>query len=620
MPRQSRVKAVERTAPAAAEVIIPTNALVASAARFTSRRGARIYQRRQDWQRECYRHYAICGEARFAARLMGRALSRATLEIAKPKPGTHEHTHVHEGPAVELLDKLFAGKHGQAQMLESIGIHLTIAGDCYLIGREVNGEDVWEVVSVLEVDVVGETWTIRYGDDIPPVPLTDNDVVIRIWNPSPDKRMEADSPFRSLLPILSEIEWLTRHIFAQTSSRLAGAGLLLLPTGTTFPPPPSKEGKQTAAAANEATAFMITLADAMLEPIKNPDSPESIVPVVAIVPPESVDKVKLIHFWSNLDKASMDLRQEAIRRFALGMDMPPEQIMGMSSNPGTGGGTSNGVSHWGAWQIEESTIKLFVEPMLGLVCNALTVSYLRPLLEDDSAVLDGIENYAELTPPSKIDEFVIADTQKLRLRPDRSKEALELNDRGILKDEIAAHENGFGSDDLMNENDRKAWLLRKVASGSATPEMVNAALELMGVDLGLTPAELGENNRESRPAPSLEEHPPPKAMPEAAALLAASDALVFRALERAGNRIRQDAGIKPPGVPAFKIHTMHAVNGSADRYLHDAWSCAPQVLEGAGVTDVEKVIGTLDAYCRSLFAEQAEHNRERLAKWLEAAS
>jgi len=33
------------------------------------------------------------------------------------------------------LKDLFNGKDGQAQMLESIGIHLTIAGECYLIGR-----------------------------------------------------------------------------------------------------------------------------------------------------------------------------------------------------------------------------------------------------------------------------------------------------------------------------------------------------------------------------------------------------------------------------------------------------------------------------------------------------
>ena len=80
------------------------------------------------------------------------------------------------------------------------------------------------------------------------------------------------------------------------------------------------------------------------------------------------------------------------------MDLPREQIMGMSSNSGTGGGNSNGVSHWGAWQIEESTIKFHIEPMLELICNALTIGYLRPLTE-------------------AVDTFVTYNTKKLRLRP-----------------------------------------------------------------------------------------------------------------------------------------------------------------------------------------------------------
>jgi len=59
----------------------------------------------------------------------------------------------------------------------------------------------------------------------PVVNLSGDDIVIRIWQPNPAKRIEADSPFRSLLPILSD-RVADRHIFAQLSSRLAGAGIL----------------------------------------------------------------------------------------------------------------------------------------------------------------------------------------------------------------------------------------------------------------------------------------------------------------------------------------------------------------------------------------------------------
>jgi len=78
--------------------------------------------------RDCYRHYAICGEARAAARFMGRALAPPLRVAREGDKGTaSRNTH-------EPLKDLFNGKDGQAQMLESIGIHLTIARG-YLIGR-----------------------------------------------------------------------------------------------------------------------------------------------------------------------------------------------------------------------------------------------------------------------------------------------------------------------------------------------------------------------------------------------------------------------------------------------------------------------------------------------------
>src|SRR5215510_7167634 len=148
-------------------VVIPSNSLVASAVRYPGK-AARIYNPTGDWQRECYRHYSICGEARFAAKFMGHALSRAGLTIATKANGALQERD--SGPAVDGLKELFNGPDGQAQMLDAIGVHLTIAGECYLVGRTVQPDEnipageVWEVVSVLEMHVSGNQWTIRYGD------------------------------------------------------------------------------------------------------------------------------------------------------------------------------------------------------------------------------------------------------------------------------------------------------------------------------------------------------------------------------------------------------------------------------------------------------------------------
>lgn len=609
------------TASAAPEITpgpIPTPSLMASAVRYPGK-VPRIHNiTNQAWQKDCYRHYAICGEARAAARFFGRALSRAVLRVERESAEGVRET-VTDGKTHDLLTDLFNGRDGQAQMLESIGIHLTIAGECYLIGRTVKAEDedgneyeqgeIWEVVSVLEVKVTGANWAISYGDGYADIPLGEDDVVIRIWQPNPAKRIEADSPFRSLLPILSEIEWLTRHIFAQLSSRLAGAGLLFLPQGMTFPTPPEVDGEQPKLQ-NQADEFMMLLGNAMMEPLENPESPSSLIPPVIIAPGEQIQYVKLLHFWSELDAEAKVLRGEAIQRFAVGMDLPVEQILGMSSNMGTGGGNSNGVSHWGAWQIEESTIKMYVEPMLELVINAIVVSYIRTLAPNET-------------------DFVVADTSALRLRPDRSKESIELWQDGAVSTARMLMENGFDPADQPDEDEVKQWFLKKIASGSATPEQVEAALEEIGIVLNSARFSLDQGEpRETRPDPSLEDHPTRPRTPgeenpfpeEQAALLAACDSLVYRALEKAGNRVinsgtrgkDRDKSLDP-----ITVHCSTQINGQGPTLLADAFAHAPKVLDELGF-EADKIIPALNHYILWLFDNQKPHSKPRMAAMLEA--
>jgi hypothetical protein len=575
---------------------VVATALVASATRYPGKM-ERIYRPRQDWQAECYRQYTICGEARFSAKFFGNAVSRATLGVGQYLRGVLKTADT--GPAYDALTALFGGPDGQTQAMNAVGIHLTIAGECYLVGF--GKTDLWEVVSCIELTVSGDTWTINYGDGRAPITLTEQDAVIRIWLPSPARQIEADSPFRAMLPILSEIEWLTRHVFAQITSRLAGSGILMMPQSMTFPPPPAVDGQETQTV-NDADSFMQTLAEAMLKPIEDPGSPSAVIPIVVTAPDEAIDKARLLTFWSELDGESMNLRNEAIRRFALGMDLPPEQVLGMSSNGGTGGGRTNGVSHWGAWQIEEATIKMHVEPMLDVITQALSTAYLHVALDDDSWV-------------------ITYDTSALRLRPDRSREAFELYDRGLITAEATRRENGFSEDDRPSSVEFQLWLLTKVASGSATPDQVGAALRTLGVDLGPSPIEDQGPTRETPLPPSISDHPvrprtPGEAAAITSALVAACEALVFRALERAGNRLRVGA-TKPPGVPSYETHLFVKATCSTAKVLEDAWTCAPQILDG--IADHEKVVPILDSYCQSLIAEQSPHKRERLVNWLRLA-
>ena len=571
MPRQRR----------GSDVIAPT-ALVASATRYPGN-VTRIFRGYTDWQAEAWRHYDICGELRYAANWVGNVMSRSRLHAAtQTANGVSDRSNATAKSAMEVL---FGGAEGQSQMLSAFGIHLTVAGECYLIGRTVDGTDIWEVAGTQEVKQRGRNWGLDRGDGNI-IKLADSDVVIRIWRPHPRKKIEADSPVRAVLPILTEIEYLTRHIFAQTTSRLAGAGIMQVPQGMTFPAPPADANLPVGASA--ADIFMAVLGEAMLTPIKDPGSPSAIVPIVVTVPDELVGKIELTTFWAPLDEHAVELRTEAIRRLALGLDMPPEVLLGTAD-----------INHWGSWQIEESSIKAHIEPGLDLIANAITTGYLQPLTDDTK-------------------DIVAFDTSSLRLRPNRSREAIELYDRGELDGEALRRETGFDEDDKPADDEFRLWLLRKVASGSSTPEQVQAALAELGVLL--TPMLPQRPTREERPVPTLDEHPvrelPDREESErnnAAALIAAAEVLVFRALERAGNRLRATTKVRPPGVAAADIYR-YVKPTSVDKALEDAWTCVPQVCKGL-TCDVDSFTASLDSYVRALLTEQKEHNRDLMLSY-----
>lgn len=568
--------------------------MVASAMRYPGNT-SRVYRRPADWQTEAWRHFDICGELRYACMWIGNVLSRTTLHPAK-RSG-NDLTPVTSGAPFTAMEELFSGKEGQSQMLSAVGLHLTVAGECYLVGRkpdpsrgEAPGADIWEIVGTQEMKHRGTRWSIDYQDGARPLDLDDEAVIIRIWRPHPRLRILADSPIRALLPVLQELEFLSRHVMAQVTSRLAGGGLLVLPQSMSFPSPPA--GSTLPDTATEADIVMAVLGEAMLQPINDPSHPSALVPTIFMVPDEAVDKINHMKFWSDLDQHAIELRSEAIRRLALGLDLPPEVLLGTS-----------GMNHWGAWQMEESSIKAHIEPLLELVVNALTVGYLQPLTDDPTDV-------------------VAYDTTALRLRPNRSKEAIELYDRGELNGDTLLRETGFAPDEAMGDEEFKTWMLRKVASGSTTPEQVAEALVALGIP-GITAG--SGMPTDARPTPSIADHPqqgPPAepAYPEAASLYAMSEVMVFRALERAGNRLRSLRQVRPECAAVDTYKFIAAKPGELDKVMEDAWTCVPRLLPDLPKEQQQVVAKALDAYTRTLLLSQQDHTPGEMIRHLITAN
>lgn len=435
------------------------------------------------WQAEAWELYDLIGEFWYASNWLANAISRARLVAAHAPPGATEPIVIDEGTPAELVADFSGGLAGQAQFLLRAGIHLTVVGDTYFVGRTmapdvdagdtpagpargippVGGEalegrvsdrppveayDVdWCAYSTDEVSYDSGKW--RINDGLDSFEIGDADVIMRCWRPHPRKHHEAQSPVRPSLPVLRELWGLTKHVAAQIDSRLAGAGILFVPQEMTFP---TGQGAQGGDATEGEDAFLRDLIESMLTAIKDRDNASAVVPLVVKVPADTIGKIQHVTFSTPLDDKAKDLRDESLRRFALGMDMPPEIVLGL--------GESN---HWSSWQIDESSIKLHVEPLLATICLALTVGWYRPQLEA-AGYLDAH------------DYLVWYDVEDLKQRPNRAKEALDLFDRFIVGADAVRRESGFGDEDAPDKAELARMVLLTLAKQGANIGPILSAL------------------------------------------------------------------------------------------------------------------------------------------------
>lgn len=580
------------------------NSIVAAAIPVNGTALPRTRKHSESWQREAWDMYDTVGALRYAANWYSNACSKAKMQVGERNeegdfvPDT-------EGDAWEALEEVKRSFGGEAELIKALALHDFVAGECYLIGMDSSTvtqrgnkvalnpteDDVWMVASIEEVDKVGDTWTVTWDDD-DKVELAATDTVMRLWTPSPRKRWQADSPVKAALPDLREIHTAGRHISAQMWSRLAGAGVLLLPNEISFTKPANQTVPDGTAADPNVDPLMLTIGTTMAASMDDPGSVASFVPIILKVPGESVDKIKHLNFWSQLDEKAVEIRKDAKQNLATTLDMPAEVILGTAD-----------MNHWGAWQVDESSVKTHIEPGLGRLAANMTLGFLR--------ALKGID-------PKKVIAF---DTSALRLRPNRSKEALELYDRGELNGAALRRETGFEEKDGYGTDPEgfNLWLLKKMAGGSTTPEQVAWAVSILTKDKMKPPAD-DPNTREERPDPSLEEHPtlgPPNPDDaQTASLVATCEALLYRAMERAGNRMKNRYDFRPVGLKSDEVHTeCKAKAEHLSIFLSGAWDALPMMLHRTDY-DAEKVAAAMDSYARLLMRTQAKYDPDAMQRHL----
>lgn len=550
------------------------------------------------WQKQLWDYYDTVPELRLATSWKGNALSRSTLYVGKRDPDGSAPDPVEAGKLTRPLERLFGGPSGQAEMLRRISQLLGLPGESYILGEDETSDapELWQVISNDELQLVGGDLLLRETDVSPPREINVDDVWFgKIWRPHPRRSWESDSPGRGVLAVLKELHDIGSHITATLESRLAGAGLLLVPNSITLTTP-GEEGSDTS-----TDPFMAGLTTAMVTPLKNRDSASTVVPVVAKVADEAIDKIKHIRFDVPLDERIRDLREDAIKRLATGLDVPAEILLGM--------GDSN---HWSAWQIAEEAIKLFVEPELGLICDALTTQYLRPAYE-----VMGITNP---------DDYVIwYDTAELAQRPNRGPEAMQLFDKGELSAEAMRRENGFSDEDAPTPQERRERLIVQLihSKPELAPELINSLPSLAvpaQVSQGPTPLQIPSARPEiPQDTQDTDVVAEPPGFSAETWQLAAAELSVINALERVGKRLLSTVGRayrnKVPRMQPWELHTyLDARNLNVDATLSGAY-------ERVGMAFPARpcVMATVDAYVKQLITTRKKHTREGLRQALASA-
>lgn len=476
----------------------PLTSLVASAKRITSKNltggsaARRSGDQKASWQEDAWEMYDLVGEQRFLASTLAGRLAQAKLFVGtlNPESPSDDPTPLENSKINDVLQAFGNSQAGRTQLLRRQAVNLFVAGDGWFVGippkllhPEVEADEdgtfkpyprggtkskasdddddefdlgsvrlddlEWRMLSVSEVSTSASTGKVKLkvlegGQDLEVSP--DDVYLIQVWRPHPRRWWEADSPTRASLPVLKELVGLTMHVSAQVDSRLAGAGILVVPAS-------AQRALQVAAGQTDENAtdqFTEALMEAMLTPIADRSNASAVVPLVVTVPDETVDKFQYISFATHLDSEARALRDEAIRRLALGQDAPPELLLGTS-----------GMNHWGAWLTQEDTVTTHIEPPLALICDALTTQYLWPVLEQM-----GVEDH---------ENYVIwYDVRHMISRPTIGTDALALHERDAISDDALRRTMGFDDEDApekQDDSDRVAEIV--LAMVQANPALIS---------------------------------------------------------------------------------------------------------------------------------------------------
>lgn len=455
--------------------------ITASASRIDSTNKGEVEQIKKraslsEWQQEAWDYVDAIGEVKYAFNLVGNVTSRCRIFPATvkdlgetPSAVKEDDPDLPEGiydAAVRAMRRLESTTGGQAALLREAAINLSVTGECYLVqqpAEPAGGKpESWDIKSVDEVQVDSSSKVVLRPSPTAGVnestKLPEKAFIGRIWRAHPRYGALADSSMRGLLDLMNELLLLNRAFRATARSRL-NAGLLYIPDGIAAAGDVDSEpvyDPDTGTTTGDPEEAQDEIEDALLEsmttPITDESSAAAIVPIILRGPAEAAEAIKLIKFERSFDQNLAQRADRVLERILLGLDVPKDVVTGLAQ-----------VRYSNAIRIDENLYKAHIEPLVVLICDALTYIYLRPSLKaagfDDEAVNKLVVWY---------------DPSEIVTRPDRAEDANEGHDRHAISNDAWRKAHGFSSEDAPSKEE--IVLRMMIEKGDLLPELSEALM------------------------------------------------------------------------------------------------------------------------------------------------
>jgi len=196
----------------------------------------------------------------------------------------------------------------------------------------------------------------------------------------------------------------------------------------------------------------------MTLPIQDPDSASAVVPLLIRGPGELGNQIKQFSFQRSFDSALVERADRVLERIMQGLDIPKDIVTGMSN-----------VRYSNAIVIQDSLYRTHIEPLALIICDALTMIFMRPAMRAMDFPEDIVNNTVIWYDPTDI-----------LTSADRATNADVGFDKYLLSGDTWRGAHGFSETDAPTGEELLNRII--VSRGQITAELTEAVLARLAPD------------------------------------------------------------------------------------------------------------------------------------------